>query len=114
MSKDQTKIGRVHHVRASVRGPKYESFECFHSISKKRLMCFARLFRPTLAGANMGHPSGFVWSLRSGSHTDSEAFTYPFFCFHSDGSVVCQANLPWQGLKPILFSSVYGTTKVVP
>jgi hypothetical protein len=26
-------------------------------IDQKRLMGFARLFRPTLAGANMGHPS---------------------------------------------------------
>ncbi len=26
-------------------------------------MGFARRFRPTLAGANMGHPSGSVWSL---------------------------------------------------
>jgi hypothetical protein len=26
-------------------------------------MGFARLFRPTYAGANMGHPSRFVWSL---------------------------------------------------
>ena len=28
-------------------------------------MGFARLFRPTLASANMGHPSGSLWSLVS-------------------------------------------------
>jgi hypothetical protein len=30
----------------------------------------ARLFRPTYAGANMGHPSRLVWSFRSGSRAD--------------------------------------------
>jgi hypothetical protein len=29
---------------------------------QKQWKGFARLFRPTLAGANMGHPSGSVWS----------------------------------------------------
>ncbi len=33
-------------------------------------MGFARLFRPTYAGANMGRPSGFVWSFGSDSHGD--------------------------------------------
>src|ERR1700753_649018 len=32
---------------------------------------FARLFRPTLAGANMGPPSGFVWSVGFGSSSDT-------------------------------------------
>jgi hypothetical protein len=33
-------------------------------------MGFARLFRPKYARANMGHPSSFVWSFRSGSHAE--------------------------------------------
>jgi hypothetical protein len=32
--------------------------------TKKRLMGFARLFRPTYAGANMGHPSSARWPVR--------------------------------------------------
>ncbi len=45
---------------------------------------FARLFRPTYAGANMGHPSGFVGSL---------------------DPVLAPT------LKPIIFQSFYSPTK---
>jgi hypothetical protein len=38
---------------------------------QKRLMGFARLFRPTLAGANMGHPSRFAWFWRADSVAES-------------------------------------------
>jgi hypothetical protein len=33
------------------------------TVEGKRSMGFAHHFRPRYAGANLGHPSGFVWFL---------------------------------------------------
>ena len=54
------------HVRLSVRGPIMTYFECFYLTSqqpsllvtvRKSMVGFARLFQPTYAEANVGHPS---------------------------------------------------------
>ena len=49
----------------------------------------ARIFRPTYAGANMGHPSGFVWSLRPRSHAGSKAPCHEKSAWQMTGAGAC-------------------------
>jgi hypothetical protein len=64
------------HWKKRSRAAPLQLIWCSHTPDEKNRMGFARLFRPTYAGANMGHPDWFrlTWT-RVPSHPDWFRFT---------------------------------------